>query len=50
MPNTNKTDAASTYFICLRAALAMGFNRDVATYYASQRHAGVPALDAYLRL
>jgi hypothetical protein len=47
MPNTKPT---TTYEMALRAALAMGLNRDSATYYASQRHAGVPALDAYLRL
>jgi hypothetical protein len=46
----NTTDAASTYSMALRAALAMGFSREAATYYATQRHAGVPALDAYLRL
>jgi hypothetical protein len=47
---TTKKTATTTFEQAKRAALTMGFNLDVATYYASMRHAGVPALDAYLRL
>jgi hypothetical protein len=51
MNNTNtKRPAVTTFEQAKRAALAMGFNLDVATYYASMRHAGLTALDAYLKL
>jgi len=38
------------YRISLAAALRAGWNRDCATYYATMRHSGIPALTAYMRV